>query len=121
MACNSDGDDTAAREYLKNFPEIQLRQRSYLMSAKMAAAPARWVIKSALATLSDQQLSEIVPKPAITNRLTAHRAVTVEIISSSHGPFRLTLEFQFKGKVAVLISAATYSVAEDFAGGLLII
>lgn len=114
VALNSFADDTAAREYLKNFPEIS-KAKAIIFDIRENGGGSSTVGYKVLATLSDQQLA--VNRSETRDYKPTYRAWGRNDENYQFEPwtFPPDAQFQFKGKVAVLISAATYSAAEDFA------
>jgi len=114
VALNSFGDNTAANEYLKNYPEIS-KAKAIIFDVRENGGGSSNVGYKVLATLSDQPLA--VSRAETRDYKPSYRAWgrPDENYRFESAKFPAHANYHFKGKVVVLISAATFSAAEDFA------
>ena len=114
VALNSFGDDTAANEYLKAFPEIS-KAKAIIFDIRDNGGGSGSVGFKILSTIVNKNFATSAAatrdyKPSLRawgNPESLHRfSDSLEQADAQH---------QFTGKVAVLTSARTYSAAEDFA------
>lgn len=114
VALNSFGDDTAAKAYLKAFPEIS-KAKAIIFDVRRNGGGSGDVGFRILKTLSTKPFA--ISHAATRNYLPAMRAWG-RPDSMHHFPDGLLQTdpaHQFSGKVVVLTSAMTFSAAEDFA------
>ena len=114
VALNSFGDDTAANEYLKNFPEIS-KAKAIIFDVRENGGGNGGVGYKILATLTDKatptshsQTRDYKPSYRAWGRPDTNFDFDAWSFPA-HG------KFHFQGKVIVLTSPRTYSAAEDFA------
>ena len=114
VALNSFGDDTAAKEYIKAFPEIAKAQ-GIIFDVRKNGGGNSSVGHRILQTLGG---SSFVPGQSMTrdykptNRAWGERPA---MFTYPERQIKPDPERAYHGKVMVLTSAATYSAAEDFA------
>ncbi len=111
---NGFGDDTAANEYLKHFPEIS-RATSIIFDVRLNGGGNSNVGYRVLATLTDQGFatSQWQTRKYVAAWRAWQRGQQAE---GGTGSWAADGERLYRGPVAVLISGETYSAAEDFVG-----
>jgi C-terminal processing protease CtpA/Prc len=113
VALNSFGDDTAAKEYLKNFEEIS-KAKAIIFDVRSNGGGNSTVGYQVLATITDKDFATSRAetrdyKPSYRAWGRKENNFVFDANRQSANP-----QLQFKGQVIVLTSAQTYSAAEDF-------
>lgn len=113
VALNSFGDDTAAKEYLKNFAEIS-KAKAIIFDVRTNGGGSSNVGYQVLATITDKDFA--TSRAETRDYKPSYRAWGRKENNFVFDAYRQSAnpELQFKGQVVVLTSAQTYSAAEDF-------
>ena len=114
VALNSFGDDTAAKEYLKNFPEIS-KAKAIIFDVRENGGGNSNVGYKVLSTLTDK--ASATSQSQTRDYKPSYRAWGRPDSNFDFNPWSFPAhgQYHFQGKVIVLTSPRTYSAAEDFA------
>jgi C-terminal processing protease CtpA/Prc len=110
---NSFIDDTAAKEYVKNFPEIS-KAKAIIFDIRNNGGGSGSVGFKILATITDKDFA--TSRAETRDYKPSYRAwgIKEKNFVFDANPQLPNPDMQFKGQVIVLSSAQTYSAAEDF-------
>ncbi len=113
VALNSFGDETAAKEYLKNFNEIS-KAKAIIFDVRTNGGGSSNVGYQVLATITDKDFA--TSRAETRDYKPSYRAWGRKENNFVFDAYRQSAnpQLQFKGQVIVLTSAQTYSAAEDF-------
>lgn len=113
VALNSFGDDTAAKEYIKNFAEIS-KAKAIIFDVRSNGGGNGSVGYKILATITDKDFA--TSRAETRDYKPSYRAWGRKETNFVFDAYRESANpnLQFKGQVIVLTSAQTYSAAEDF-------
>jgi carboxyl-terminal processing protease len=113
VALNSFIDDTAAKEYVKNFPEIS-QAKAIIFDIRNNGGGSGSVGFKILATITDKDFA--TSRAETRDYKPSYRAwgIKEKNFVFEANPQIPNPDLQFKGQVIVLSSAQTYSAAEDF-------